>query len=311
MRSSVLGGSTILSPGEFGPGDEYHVNATGGSDTNDGLSWERPFATIQAGVDAVLQSGDRILVAPGDYVESVVTPDSVTGPNYCAIIGCSPGEVPGSPNWFSANGTTESCLTVNAFGWYIAGINFRGPSLASCISLERSLVPNTDNQAWDTLIENCLFFGQLTGLYGINLNGAPHQVTIQECEFEFFHTAGGAGAAIYSQNSGFACAYRCKILRNIFNECDNYIVARFNASIIADNHFMVGAVYSPAMIVDLRVGNHGGNQVVGNYFGPADFSNVGGYWDTAAGAGNWSGNYNLDVAEAEVGESGVTIAPPV
>ena len=309
VKGSWLNGTLVQYPGEYGQGQDYFVDHTNGNDGNNGLSWERPFLTIQAGVDAVTKSGDRILIAPGDYVESVVTPDSVTGPNYVALIGCTPGGVKGSPNWWSADNAAENCLTVNTIGWYIAGINFRGPSAASCISLDHH-VTTDDNQSWDTLIENCLFFGQVDGLYGINLNGAPHQVTIQDCEFEFFTNVGASGTAIYSQNSGFACPFRTKILRNIFNECDNYIVARLNSSVVADNHFMIGAAITPVMVIDCRNANHGDNQIVGNYFGPVDFSNIGGYWDSAVGVSNWAGNYSFDILEATVGLNGITYLPP-
>ena len=48
----------------------YHVDAAGGSDLNDGLTYETAFATIQKGVDTA-KDGDTILVWPGVYEENV------------------------------------------------------------------------------------------------------------------------------------------------------------------------------------------------------------------------------------------------
>jgi len=49
----------------------YHVDGTGGNDTNNGLSRAGAFATIQRGVEAT-KDGDIVLVWPGVYVEQVV-----------------------------------------------------------------------------------------------------------------------------------------------------------------------------------------------------------------------------------------------
>ena len=53
----------------------------------------------------------------------------------------------------------------------------------------------------------------------------------------------------------------------------------------------------------------GYNQVVGNYF-DGDYSNAGGYTAEGSGNDNWVGNVAFDVAEAEVGDNGWTIAEP-
>ncbi len=48
----------------------YYVDITFGRDTNDGLSPERPFATIQTGIN-VAQQGDTVIVAPATYKQSI------------------------------------------------------------------------------------------------------------------------------------------------------------------------------------------------------------------------------------------------
>lgn len=59
-----------------------YVNQITGDDTNDGLSPATPLATIQEGVDRVMDGGE-VIVAPGVYVENVLIEDPVTltGPN--------------------------------------------------------------------------------------------------------------------------------------------------------------------------------------------------------------------------------------
>ena len=93
-------------------------------------------------------------------------------------------------------------------------------------------------------------------------------------------------------------------------ECDNFVDVSYGMSYIAKNAFYPGKLLAAAIKLDLRGGTVGRNIVTQNLM-PGDFSNVGGYWDTGgADAGYWIGNYADDVAEAEVGDNGLTIAPP-
>jgi hypothetical protein len=48
----------------------YYVNAADGNDTDDGMSWETAFATIQRGIDEA-NNCDTVLVGPGVYNESL------------------------------------------------------------------------------------------------------------------------------------------------------------------------------------------------------------------------------------------------
>lgn len=71
-----------MSQREFGK--VYHVDGTNGSDSNDGLSWDKAFVSIQAAVDATTDlAGDVIRIAPGQYSENVLIKDK----NRVSLIG--------------------------------------------------------------------------------------------------------------------------------------------------------------------------------------------------------------------------------
>ena len=65
LYSRWNGGDMVIYPGDAGPGDEYFVDATNGSATNSGKSWEHALITIDAAVNlCTANNGDRIYVAP-------------------------------------------------------------------------------------------------------------------------------------------------------------------------------------------------------------------------------------------------------
>jgi len=65
MYSKWLSGNMVLYPGDAGPGNEYFVDATNGSATASGKSWETALTTIDAAVGkCTANNGDRIYVAP-------------------------------------------------------------------------------------------------------------------------------------------------------------------------------------------------------------------------------------------------------
>ena len=65
LYSRTNGQTLAIYPGLEGPGDEYFVDSTNGSDTNSGKSWENALATIDAAVGKCTASnGDKIIVAP-------------------------------------------------------------------------------------------------------------------------------------------------------------------------------------------------------------------------------------------------------
>lgn len=86
LHSSWVGGTMVLYPGLIWTGLEYYVDGTNGADTNNGLSWDRALATIQAGINKTVSGqGDRVYIAPKAtaYAEAL----SVAAKDYIGLIG--------------------------------------------------------------------------------------------------------------------------------------------------------------------------------------------------------------------------------
>ena len=198
---------------------------------------------------------------------------------------------------------------LGAVGWRITGFRFYVPSAAAGIVVPCTQAPyGASAIGIRTVIDNCYFDGSVyTGLYGIDLHGAPYNVNIINNIFAFMN--GGTSFGIASTNTGYADAYRAYIANNWFHESDGGIDASLNVSVVANNIFQDGGVTTMTTPLDLRAGTRGENVVTGNVFG-GDYSNTGGYYANAANPGNWVGNVAEDVAEAEVGDNGFTIAVP-
>jgi len=233
---------------------------------------------------------------PGAYVEDVVTPDSVVGPNYCEIVGI--GVAGGSPSWASTGAATVA-LTINALGWRVSGIRFLGQATASCVVLQNV----ADDVANFTQIVGNHFYGQNTGLSAIDLLGAPNNILIAQNWIDSF--AAASGIAIRNTSVATADPLFAKIVGNLFQENDTHIVLDLDKGLLLDNLFENGAVIGD--VVNISGGGIGENVVKGNVF-PGDYSIVGGY--TGGTADVWLGNFASDTAEAEVGDNGLTILPP-
>ena len=295
--------------------DDEHPGATA---VGDGTNPEYPLTTIQRAVDNLIAfatamtidlDGSVIVVANEATIEeTVIVPP--TAPLNCTILGA--GGSRHQPTWAAAN-ADEIALDLRQQGWVIEGFTFEVGGLGTGIRL--SEVPGTSYIAYKTMIRNCQFDGLFGGQYGIDFYGAPHRVTVENCEFIEFHTVATDAFAICTTNSAHTNANQCRILNNMFWQNDNHIGSTgnnksFNASEFRGNTFMaLGDVFNTTIKLDLRGGSVGLNIVHGNTF-CGDYSNIGGYWDNAGAAGEWIGNLSSDLLEPEVADNGLTIAPP-
>lgn len=295
--------------------DTNHPNATAFAD---GTDPENPISTItnafarlaafhaEASISAV---NSVIVIAPGTYTESINIAQT-TYPDYCTILGGGNDRYP--VIW---QPLTADALTIDAYGWLVDGIHFLPGATGAGVKLTRTA---GTAGAEGTVIQNCFFNGGWgTGLYGVELEGAPANVSILGCRFAEF---GSDSPAITVTDTSTADPYQTHIIGNTFQECDEYIArdcaGGWNQTLIAQNFFpdathdavFPGGADGTDMFIDMRAGKHGYNTVTGNCLG-GTYSNAGGYY--AGVADNWIGNIAEDVASPQVGDNGFTIALPV
>ena len=292
-------GARVRSRGNVIYVDGGHAAA---NDSNHGTNPESPKATIQAAVSSLfLVENSTIVVQPGTYTESVVIP--ITAASYCTLMG-------GGANVFWPSVVTDDAatdaITLSARGWTICNLRVTGGATSAGIRLYEYADPGYHGA--ETVIDNVFFDGAWGGLIGIEFEGAPGMVIVRNCRFSE-HTAAGAAYAILESATPRQNAYECSFINNWFFENENHVQGGFGMSLFQGNHFMTGGLLPATLMLDLTGGTVGHNMIVGNSF-EGDFSIVGGYLGNVAHPDFWSGNVSNDLLEAEVGDNGLTIAPP-
>ena len=292
--------------------DSGHVLA---NDDNDGTDPDAPLATIQAIIDrtAALAAGTgtrqpvlrdySVIYVSGDVDEDVVTDDFTASPSYVSIIGVGPS--PYGPRWNGADADTPS-LDLLATGWRVSGFRFIAKSGAACIELRYFDVAN--GAASKCVITGNKFYG-FNGLYGIVSHGAP-EVEVTYNIFEAFHNGTTTATCLEVGTTPVTVPKYNYIAHNRFVDCDNGVRWESEGSFFIGNVLIVaGPGYTMTDVFQTdTVANAGDNNVVtGNLF-PGDYSIAGGYRGGAADV--WVGNFADDVAEAEVGDNGITLAVP-
>jgi len=296
----------------------FYVNPdhTAANDDNYGTDPDAPVATLQELVNR--SAGTATIVAPapakfdiiyvgGNIREDVVIPRAAA--QYIQVIGVGYPGTPYQPAWIGSNAATAS-LEVGTWGWRFSNFKFSAKTAAPCVYLRYAGVGATDAVAHVTTIDHCLFDGGTTGRYGI-VSGGAFDVWITDNIFQTYHNAvaGGAIPISTTADGGIALPYRNRILRNQFIDSDNGMSFPCNGSLIMDNIFQQdGFAYDMTIVLHTNDGAAGDNNIVTRNLLSGDYSIVGGYRGGAADV--WSGNFAADVAEAEVGDNGLTILPP-
>ena len=292
----------------------FYVNAAhaDANDNNDGVDPRYPMATLQGLIDRSVAGGPQPILQRYStiYVGSGLSEDvyiPATAPQFVTLVGA--GSHPWQIFWKGNTGSAATpCLKLGARSWRISNFIFRGKTGAAAIELMYAGDSGVLDGAIQTLIDHCQFNGQTTHLYGILTHG-PYDVRIEDCEFMLYHNAGGTATAIFEAVSPVAIPYRNYIRRCTFFDNDNHVDIAANGTIVVDNVFQkAGFTYTATQVLRLTRGAGGDNNIVTRNTLTGDYSIVGGYRGGAADI--WIGNYADDVAEAEVGDNGLTILPP-
>lgn len=290
--------------------DPSHPDATDGSLGTD-PRW--PLATLQSLIDRTLanvkhphlENYDTVYIQ-SSLTENVNTYDYDVMPSYVSLVGA--GRSMYSPYWEPANQALP-ILDLRAVGWHIEGLRFMAPTGAACIELHHTDLTGSDIAIRTQIVGN-LFDGLTVGRYGILSHGC-YDVWIVNNTFQLFHNAVAGGAIpLFATLTPLAIPYRNHIIGNIFWDSDNGAIFPCNGSEFSYNMFQpVGYAYSMTQVLNTSiVANPGDDNVVFANTFPGDYSIAGGYRPGAADV--WVGNFADDVAEAEVGDNGLTIARP-
>ena len=288
----------------------------GASVDADGTDPENPLTTVAQAVTNLIAFatatssnlyGSAIVIGAGATVaETVVVP--ATAPRGVSIIGA--GGSRHRPTWSAAT-AAGTALTLRQQEWTVESITFEAGAEGTGIRLDE--VPGTSYISYKTVIRNCQFDGLWGGLYGINFSGAPHRVTVENCEFIEWRSNAGEAFAVCITDTTHALPLQCRFHNNLFWSNENHVGSidaqrSFNSSLFVGNVFDQNAYIAATVLLDFRASTIS-NIAVGNYFG-GDYSNTGGYHDSVGAPANWLGNFAEDIGENEVGDNGLTIAPP-
>ena len=220
----VVGGITTT-------GAIHFVHPTLGSDANDGLSTDTPFATIQQGITASRDAKDDYVILMPSSTDYDVTATTTVDKNRIHIIcpsGIGWGGMPGNSARMHMNTAATDWFTITADNVEIAGIFFK----ADATSTTGSPIVFSGTRWCGNIHDN--FFGLYaaaasTGNYGIVGTGACNHMAIHNNYFTVYSPALNTGnnnlvAAFIGFTSGSST-------RNIIR--DNVLVTGVNSTIAA------------------------------------------------------------------------------
>ena len=196
-----------------------HVAADSGSDLNDGLSWDTPFKTLQAAIDASCP-GMRISVTNGTYapitgtLNKAIRIESVNGAGVTVIDGNSTMRCA-----LLGTGTSDRATVLSGFtltNGYVNGENGGGVkygTLEDCVITGcRSVgtIAVFGGGSSDTDASRCMYLGNSTR----NNGGAAYRGLLKDCTFA------NNSSEIWGGGTGWATASNCVYYGNSANAYD-------------------------------------------------------------------------------------------
>lgn len=287
--------SKLLNPPIFVAGNAI------GSDSNDGLSWDKPYLTMQKAFDNVASGG--VIFFRGNIREQIDTPAGVFD---VSVIGY--GNRPRHADAHTTNGgysantwktpaseaATTPLVRVLQQGWRFVNILFAGPSDDACIVLYRDAgAGDAERDASHAEIIGCRFASGQDGIHVVEVSN----VLIQDCQFHELTGHAVLGVA----GAGIANPLRGRFLDNIVQGCANGFYVSCNQWVIQRNVFDDGETPNTTTVLDTKgPGANGANNIVTDnvlQVATANFNTP----DVVGGTGDvWTGNKTPDAAGAGV-----------
>lgn len=276
-----------------------------------GKSDDRPFRTLEEAL-AACNTGDRIFITGDVREEGLIAsnlkfdvqligvgskhhpdqPDSTYHPGGAMI------RPPASPT------AATDLLEVRGRGWQFHNIAFDCPVDAAAVKLVANALSGVSEfDGSHATFHDCSFE---QGLRGIEDEGGVINLLIDDCVFRQLSEAGACAIENTSSAVRLPRAWRIRNCMFAGNGAaggnESNIDAPLSASLIVDCYF--GLVEGSDLSIDLTGGDD--NIVTKNL--------LAGDYSTAVYAGgtndDWTGNISADTAETEVGDNGMTLAPP-
>lgn len=248
-------------------GNEWFVDATGGSDGNSGQSWSSPFLTM-AKAFSLLQSGDVISFV-GKVREQLTTPVQVFdvtvrgGGNRPRHADAAPTPAGGhsASTWTTPASATAATPLVKVLqqGWRFENILFAGPTDAACVLLYRDAgAGDAERDASHAEFLGCRF---ASGYDGISDTGGCYGVGVYDCRFGPL-----TNFCILGVGNIGAGQSEWVIENNHFQEFTNGVkIAAFQCR-IKGNTFTDGGTPNTTVVLNTSNGGGANNFVVDNYF---------------------------------------------
>jgi len=266
-------------------GNIFFVDPSSGTAANDGLSPDKGFPTMQAGIDACANNnGDVIVRMRGG--EAVTTTVDFNKAGVTVIPQMYGGPMAAMGEYFSTYSTTivdEPVAIVTADGVTIAGIAFVGADAGSqyfsgaALLLRASLAGTATAAPYGVRIVNCRFpKWNLDNRIGIGIDGAS-ECTIEGCDFE------GVGADFDSGIYVQGATQNLNIIGNHFRDCTYGILYGTMTSgagphaIIKSNVFEDSKILSAGSAAPTHVCDNWSELAVGVASFSANYATLAGY----------------------------------
>ena len=213
--------------------NNWYVHGADGNDDSPGDRPEKPFATLQAALDAC---------SNGDYDTIFVTRGVVTGETTPFLLDKANVRIIGDP--YAVEGQNTNCAIIatgdtDCFTFQAADVSISGFALYAGAT---SAGVGFAALAWSQrcLIEKCSF---MTGAYGVHAPNAAdspgHHLTVQDC---YFNPAGNTTGGIYYGSNGSWPIFRRNHFELITGSPCIYVWGSGHAGgVIRDNTFVLAA----------------------------------------------------------------------